>query len=257
MSFASIIDLRVTSENVFAGAGADYPWGFLYGGQVIAQAIRAAASTVRSEETIHSLHAYYLRAGDAGRELGLAVESVRDGRAFSVRSVSARQGARLVARVVASFHIQESSSTCSLLVPPRVREPDGLASESWSSLFDRRYVPTQAPGRAVAWMRLGEAVADDPVSHACGLAYMADDLFDDAARRLAGGESPETPITTQSLDLSLWFHRPPRVDGWLLHDYSCRSLANACAMVNGEVFQQDGTHVATVAQQVLVRPDRS
>jgi acyl-CoA thioesterase II len=257
MSFASIIDLRVTGESAFtgAGAGAGYPWDFLYGGHVIAQSIRAAASTVRSEEAIQSLHAYYLRAGDAAKELTLVVESVRDGRSFSVRSVSAMQDARLVARVLASFHIQEGGAGRSTAPPARVMQPEGLASESWNALFDRRYVPTQTAGRALAWMRLGEPVADDPVAHACGLAYLADDLFDDSARGVAGAEAP---ITTESLDLSIWFHRPARVDGWLLHDYRCASLANACAMVNGDVFRQDGTHLATVAQQVLVRrPDRT
>src|SRR5262249_19596626 len=124
MSFAAMMALEPHGDDRFTGRGPRYPWGFLYGGQVVAQAIRAAAATVRSGESIHSLHAYYASAGDDGREFRLEVERVRDGRSFSIRSVRVSQGTRVLASVVASFHVDEPSEQRSPVGPPPVANPD-------------------------------------------------------------------------------------------------------------------------------------
>jgi acyl-CoA thioesterase-2 len=261
MSFAGMIALEAHGDDRFTARGPRYPWGFLYGGQVAAQAVRAAAATVRSEETIHSLHAYYARAGDDERALELAVQRVRDGRSFSIRSVTASQSGRSLATVTASFHVEERSDERSVTSAPTVPPASELRSDGWSTLFDRRYACATDSGRTLAWLRLNEELPDEPSFHACALTYMADDLFDDPVIGALGVERPapdslagaDGSILTQSLDYSVWFHRPARADEWLLFDFGCRTLANACAMVVGDAFDGSGAHVATMAQQVLVR----
>jgi acyl-CoA thioesterase-2 len=110
-------------------------------------------------------------------------------------------------------------------------------------------------------MRMLDAIGSEPVAGACALTFLADDIPDDAALALLAPERPPSPdiacrdptVSTQSLDYSIWFHAPEAADGWLLHDFRCSLLSNACALVSGEVFAAGGAHLATVAQQVLVR----
>ena len=261
LPFAAMMDLEPTGDDRFIATGPRTPWGTLYGGQVVAQAVRAAAATVRSEEQVHSLHAYYLRAGDSGAPVELEVERVRDGRSFSVRSVHARQGPRLIVTALVSFHAEEGGDGTGGLSAPVVPLPEELPSGGWTPMFDRRYAPVAEPARAAAWLRPSEPVGDDPLMQTCALAFMADDIPDDAARALLHPERPpantleehDWSISTKSLDYSAWFHRPIHSDTWLLNDFRCHALANSCAMVVGEVFAEDGAHVATIGQQVLVR----
>ena len=166
--------------------------------------------------------------------------------------------------VLASFHVAERSEDRSVLHAPPAQRPGGLVADGWSGLFERRYAPSPAPERTLAWLRLGEDLGADRALHACALTYLADDIFDDPVIALLGLQRPapeslagdDESILTQSLDYSLWFHRPPRADDWLLLDYSCRTFANACATVVGEAFDSSGVHLATMAQQVLVRATR-
>jgi acyl-CoA thioesterase II len=261
VSFPELMTLRPLGGERFAAAGPQYPWGVLYGGQVIAQALRAAGETVRADEHVHSLHAYYLRSGRDSDGIELEVARVRDGRSFSVRAVTVRQGAAVIATVLASFHIEESSEVLPSATPPAVAAPDRLEPGGWTSLYDRRYAPVDEPARTLAWVRLTDELGRDPDLQACALVFTADDIFDDAVLALVHpGRLPandlserDWSLSTQSLDYSVWFHRRIRTDGWRLHDFRCRALANACATVVGEVFDNAGTHLATVAQQMLVR----
>jgi acyl-CoA thioesterase-2 len=253
--------LRRSQSDRFLATGPRYPWGALYGGQVIAQALRAAGETVRSDTHVHSLHAYYLRAGSDTEPIDLEVERVRDGRSFSARAVTARQSGRVIATMLASFHLEEDGEERSSVVFPDVPGPDGLASGGWTPLYDRRYAPITEPGRAIAWLRFADEVGADSHVHACALTFGADDIFDDAVLALIHPERPpandldahDWSISTQSLDYSIWFHRPVRCEGWRLHDYRCRALSGARATVLGEVFDASRVHLATVAQQMLVR----
>lgn len=260
---AELLALEPAGTDRFAASGPRYPWGVLYGGQVAAQALRAASLTVEPGRLVHSLHAYYLRAGRDDAPVELEVARVRDGRSFSTRSVVARQGGAEVLVLTAGFHAEEASPPEAGARPPTAASPDVLAPGGWSPLFDRRYAPTGgAVGRTLAWLRVEEPL-DDAATRACALAYVADDIPDDAVgallhpdRRPANDyETREETLETQSLDYSLWFHRPPPA-GWWLHDFRCSSLANACAMVVGDVFDETGAHIATVGQHVLVREPR-
>jgi acyl-CoA thioesterase-2 len=268
VSFAELMTLERAAEDSFIAPAARYTWGFLYGGQLIGQALRAASATVAPGLAANSLHAYYLRSAEADEVLSLTVQRIRDGRSFSVRSVTATQGDRVIATMLASFHASEGGIDVQLLETPSAPAPDELESNSWSTVFDRRYAPTADSARTLAWLRLGEDLPDgDRQLHACALAFLADDLFDDPVIGRLGLEraAPDAhaggtnAVWMQSLDYAVWFHRPVCAGGWLLHDFRCVSVANACATVVGEVLDGAGLHLATVAQQVLVRgqPRRS
>jgi acyl-CoA thioesterase-2 len=261
VSFRELMTLTRADSDCFVATGPRYPWGVLYGGQVVAQSLRAAAETVRRDERVHSLHAYYLRAGSDSDPIELEVERVRDGRSFSARAVTARQSGKVIATLLASFHLAEEGEEHWNASAPDVPHPHGLTSGGWTPLIDRRYAPISEPGRTLAWLRFADELGADPNLQACALTFAADDIFDDAVLALLHPERPpandleahDWSISTQSLDYSVWFHRTEHSDGWRLHDYRCRGLAGACATVVGEVFDASGLHLATVAQQMLVR----
>lgn len=236
----------------YRATGPHYPWGALYGGQIVAQALRAASHTVPPQMHVHSLHACYVQAGSDSEVIDLDVERVRDGRSFSTRAVTARQSHGVIATVLASFHVTEAGDTLPLALAPGAPEPSSLTPSSWTEIYDRRYAPGGERGRALAWLRLADRIGDDPGLQACGLVFAADDIFDDAVRALVHTEW-DRMLRIRSLDYCVWFSRPIRGDGWRLHDYRCRGLAGACATVLGEVFDASGEHLATVAQQLLVR----
>lgn len=259
--FAAMMALEEQGEDRFVATGPGYPWGVLYGGQVVAQALLAAASTVGADRQAHSLHAYYVGAGHDRDPIELSVDRVRDGRSFSVRSIVATQAGKLLMTMSAGFHVDEEGEDLSATSPPEAPRPEELPPGGWSPLFDRRYGAAPAPARALAWLRMRETIGDDPLLQACALAFMADDIPDDAVLALLHPERPpandlenhDWSLSTHSLDYAVWFHRPIRADGWRLHDFRCHSLANACAMVTGELFDEMGAHLATLGQQVLVR----
>lgn len=261
MSFAAMMTLRDRGADRFVGTGPKAPWGWLYGGEVVAQALRAAAATVPAGRPPNSMQCSFVRTGKDRIEIEFAVELVRDGRAFSARKVVASQGGKVIATMTASFHVEESSDDVSLTAAPAVPPPETLHATRWNSIFERRYAPTDDLSRTLGWVRLGERLPDDPVMHACALLYIADDLFDAPVVRMLGVEHweaeeflhPDRELSGQSLEFCVWFHRPIRADDWLLLDYRCTTMTNGIATVNGEVFARSGAHVATVTQQVLVR----
>ena len=261
VDFGALIGLADAGPDTFVVSGPAYPWGVLYGGQVAAQALRAAAQTVEPGRLPHSLHVYYVGAGKDQAPIELSVERVRDGRSFSVRSVTACQDGKTLLTCSASFHVAEADDDLPATAAPPAAQPDGLPAGGWSDLFERRYAPSTPDGRVRAWLRMRDAIGDDPLVQACALAFVADDIPDDGVLALLHPERPpandleshDWSISTQSLDYALWFHRPVHADGWRLLDLRCHSLSNAVAMVTGEVFDEAGTHLATLGQQVLVR----
>jgi acyl-CoA thioesterase-2 len=136
-----------------------------------------------------------------------------------------------------------------------------LATDSWSPIIERRVLPDDiAPGRVGAWMRLAETLGDDPVLNACAVAYLSDDLPTDAvvARhpdRPARG-STERTFWNASLDHVIWFHRTTRASDWHLHDFTCHGVIGTRGLSIGTIFDAGGRHVATVSQEVLIRPKR-
>lgn len=261
-SFLSMMALEPHGPDTFVATGPSYPWGGLYGGQIIAQALRAASLTVAPAYRLHSLHAYFIRLGDAAEPIRLEVDRIRNGRSFLTRRVVARQSVGAIFNMSSSFQLPEEGSEVQTESMPRVHAPDELRGDSWSPLLDRRLLSEDiAPGRIGAWMRLVEDLGDDPVLNACALAYLSDDLPTDAvvARHpdRPPRNTPQRRFWSASLDHVVWFHRATRAHEWHLHDFACRGLVGTRGLSVGSIFDRAGRHVATVLQEVLIRPIRA
>jgi acyl-CoA thioesterase-2 len=259
--------------DVHVGTGPKYPWGGLYGGQIVAQALRAAAISVDGELAPHSIRAYFIRRGDPTEPIRYEVDRIRNGRSFATRRVVARQAIGAILNAESSFQRPEASAEVQTVAMPDVPGPDEVEHESWTDAFDRAFVPAArvggAPrdgaGRAVAWMRVAQTIgavsADErQLLHRCWLAYLSDDLPTDAAVRahpIAAEPEAHGDLFSASLDHTIWYHRPVVADEWHLHDFSCVHFVGGRGLAVGYVFAPDGEHVATVAQEVLVRDGRS
>lgn len=265
-----MFDLQHHGADTYVGEGPRYPWGGLYGGQIVAQALRAAAFTVETEFVPHSMRAYFIRPGDHTEPVRYEVDRIRNGRSFLTRRVVARQAIGAILNAECSFQKTERSAAMQAVEMPVVPGPDGLENTSFSSRFDRRFVPDAAVedagrdgiGRVVAWMRATDAFADvdeGPCLHQCWLAFISDDLPSDAVRAahrtVWEGQSAAELVGT-SLDHTIWFHRPLRADRWHLYDFTCHHYVGARGLSIGHVFDEGGEHVATVAQEVLLREPR-
>lgn len=261
MSFRDMMQLEPHGPDTYVGTGPSYPWGGLYGGQIIAQALRAAAYTVEPAYQLHSLHGYFIRLGDASEPTRFEVDRVRNGRSFLTRRVIARQAVGALLTMAASFHVPEEGPDVQTEQLPDVESPNSLREDSWSPYFQRRSLSRDiAPGRVGAWLRLSEDLGGDPILNACALAYLSDDLPTEAvvARHplRPPRESTFRTFWNASLDHAIWFHQPIKADTWHLHDFNCRGLVRALGMSIGSIFDQSGRHIATVSQEVLIRPAR-
>lgn len=266
MDVTKLFDLEPHGPDTFVGIGPRYPWGGLYGGQIVAQALRAAASTVDPTQEIHSLRAYFIRRGDHTEPIRFEVDRIRNGRSFSTRRVVARQAIGAILNLEASFQAPEATRDVQTIAfDEAVTRPDELVSGAWSEAFDRRDVPgadltdvrRSGAGRSATWMRVTSPLPDDQLLHRCWMAFMSDDMPAGAVR----GAHPdfvdeEHDTFTASLDHTIWFHRPLRADQWHLYDFTCHAYVGARGLSVGHVFAADGTHVATVAQEVLMRDPR-
>jgi acyl-CoA thioesterase II len=256
VDFATMMALESHGPDTFVGIGPQYPWGGLYGGQIVAQALRAAGATVDPAYRVHSLHAYFIRRGDHEEPIRFEVDRLRNGRSFVTRRVDARQSVGAILTLSASFQIDEEAPEIQVSAAPAVGPPDQFPSNGWSDQFDRRFVPEAVrPGRAIAWMRMTKPVGEDPLLHACALAYVSDDLPADAVVTQYPGISGVTHegVMAISLDHAMWFHRPLHADGWHVFDFTCEGLMSSRGVAIGKVFDGHGVHVASVAQEVLVR----
>ena len=261
IDFRRMMTLEPHGPDTYVATGPQYPWGGLYGGQIIAQALRAATLTVDPAFQLHSLHAYFIRLGDAAEPIRLEVDRIRNGRTFLTRRVVARQAVGAILNMSTSFQVPEAAVEVQTEAMPAVASPDELRCDSWSPLIERRFLPADiGPGRVGAWMRLTEEIGDDPVLNACALAYLSDDLPCDAIVARHPDRAPrEAPrrFWNASLDHAIWFHRPLRAGEFHLHDVSCRALFGSRGLAVGAVFDRSGRHVATLSQEVLIRPMRA
>ncbi|HYD46787.1 MAG TPA: acyl-CoA thioesterase domain-containing protein [Terriglobales bacterium] len=262
ISFGQMMALEPHGPDTFIATGPEYPWGGLYGGQIIAQALRAASLTIDPGFVVHSLHGYFIRMGDAKEPIRLEVDRIRNGRSFLTRRVVARQSVGAILNMAASFHAVEVGADVQTDEMPRVAMPDQLESDSWTTLLERRFLPEDiAPGRVGAWFRLTEEIGDDPLLNACALAFLSDDLPTDAVvarhplRPPAG--SNERRFWNASLDHAMWFRHPIQASKWHLHDFTGRGLISTRGLAIGSIFDATGKHLATVSQEVLMRPVRA
>jgi len=246
----------------------------LYGGQVLAQVLRAALLTVPEDREVHSQHAYFLRPGDGKLPVTLEVEKARDGGSFSSRRVVASQEGRVILVSSLSFQIPEAGDEYEP-EPPAVPGPEGLQNERERSIeedffwpefqivdgldWDVRFVepvnwrePTPREGVLHIWMKTVEKIGPSRGLHESLLAYMSDCCLVDATL-LPNGRSFMQGMQTASLDHSLWFHAPCRVDDWLLFEVNCERVSGARGLARGRFYNQDGSLIATCMQECLQR----
>lgn len=241
----------------------DWPGGRVFGGLVAAQALTAAARTVEGL-TPHSLHAYFLRLGRPELPLDHTVTRVRDGRSFSTRAVEVAQAGEVIFTMIASFHRREAGEEYQLPIAPDAGRVDGDPGgevlphlRALTDLEVRDLGPTPNPDGSFRstrrmWLRLNGPLPDDDALHACVLTFMSDMGI------VASVRPPTTPLSWElvmaaSLDHSVWFHRPVRVDQWLLYDLHSLSLSSARGLARGVMHDEAGRLCASVTQEALVR----
>jgi acyl-CoA thioesterase-2 len=260
VDFVTMMALEPHGTDVWVGAGPRYPWGGLFGGQIVAQALRAATFTVGSGYRVHSLHAYFIRPGDHTEPIRFEVDRVRNGRSFCTRRVTARQSVGVILNLAASYQVDEPGPSVQTADMPELAPPAELRDDSWSEIFERRVAPRRR-GEVRAWARLAKPIGDDPALQACALAYISDDfpteavvsLMPDWDRRVP----PEQQFFSASLDHAIWFHRAVDVDDWHVHAATSHGLMSSRGVSVGHVFTADGAHLATVSQEVLLRRARA
>jgi len=251
------LQLEPHGTDAFVGESPAYPWGRIYGGLVVAQALRAATATVDSAHVVHSLHAYFILGGVPSEPVRYEVDRIRNGRSFSTRLVVARQSSGAILNLSASFQRIEDAPTVQGLEQPDAPEPEATPAGDWEAGFDYREVPpVEGSGRSLAWGRYLAPISDDPAEHAAALAYMSDGNPMDAILhqhpvKAPDGEHDDTFVTA-SLDHAIWFHRPVRAHQWCLFDMHCSFVGGSRGIANGSVYQ-DGLLIATIAQEGLLR----
>ena len=277
----SLLSLERIEENLFRGQSQDLGWGQVFGGQVLGQALSAAWQTVPADRQAHSLHGYFLRLGDARRPIVYQVDPIRDGRSFTTRRVVAIQGGHAIFSLSASFQVAEPGYDHQDPMPPHPG-PDGLLSEQALAQKVAHRLPEALRERAIAdrpieiravhphnplrpdvrppdrqvWLRAADALPDAPWLHHCLLAYASDFHFLLTAMQPHGKSWLSPGMQVASLDHAMWFHRPLRMDDWLLHEIHSPSASGARGLVMGRIYSAAGELVASVAQEGLMR-DRS
>jgi acyl-CoA thioesterase II len=273
----TVLDLENLSDHTFRGTSPTVGPLRVFGGQVAGQALVAAGRTVDPSRTVHSLHGYFVRPGDPVEPITYEVETVRDGRSFSVRRSVARQHGKPIFFMSASFQRAEvgldHQVPAPLDVPPPedvptmkerlARFPDRLGT--WHLIprpMDVRYVgePGWVPAgdrpvelRQRVWMRIDAKLPDDPLLHACALTYASDLTLLDAVLSTHGEVWGEGGYIGASLDHALWFHRPFRADEWFLYDCTSPSASGSRGLASGRLFAQDGRLIASAVQEGLLR----
>ena len=252
--------LEPHGPDVYVGLSPEYSWGRVYGGQVVAQGIRAAHETIDAAFRIHSLHAYFIRGGDFDEPIRYEVDRIRNGRSFMTRRVVARQSAGPILNLSASFQISEpeEADAQEIFIEEGTPRPEDLTVNSWNPMMEHARLPNQqSPARSASWILLKTSVGDDPVLQACALAYTSDDFPTEAARLSHPIQPPsdgeDDRFVGASLDHAIWFHRAGRSDDWSLHDFRGMGVANARGLAVGQIFDREGIHLATVAQEILMR----
>jgi acyl-CoA thioesterase-2 len=274
-----VLDLEERAPDVFVGQTPSTPLQRIFGGQVAGQALMAAGRTVPTDRGVHSLHSYFLRPGDPHEEIRYSVERIRDGRSFSTRRVLAHQHRRgeevAIFALTADFTAGERAVVEHALPMPDVPAPESLrplehyadrhpeiaaGAKLIGQAIEQRVLedpfapePKQPPQTATrVWMRVAGRLPDDPAVQTAALTFASDlTLLSAGLARLGGGWGGR--YAGASLDHAVWFHAPVRADEWFLYETDSPAATAGRALCFGQVWAADGTHVATVAQEGLIR----
>jgi acyl-CoA thioesterase-2 len=275
----ALLELEALEVNLFRGLSPDEDRQRVFGGQVAAQALVAAGRTVGDDRGVHSLHSYFLRPGDPNVPIIYDVDRIRDGKSFTTRRVVAIQHGRAIFNLAASFQIAEVGPNHQDVMP-EVPDPDVLPTfkariepyldrlgpdfAEWlvrerpidsRPVEDPRWLdPKPRPPEQDVWIKANGALPDDPLTHACVVAYASDLSLLDTAMLPHAVSYKEDQYMIASLDHAMWFHRPFRADEWLLYHQKSPSASGARGLAQGNIFCRDGTLAVTVIQEGLIRP---
>lgn len=274
-----ILNLEKLEHNLYRGLSPQVGWQRVFGGQVIGQALVAAQRTVAEKRYVHSLHCYFMLPGDPAVPIVYEVDRIRDGTSFTTRRVVGIQHGHAIFSLSASFQLDEAGLEHQLPMPKDIPGPENLRSlrELLAILGDevpediRRYWQRERPVeiRPVGiehyttskrlepfrhvWMRATGPIPDDRAIQAAVLAYLSDMTLLDTATFPHGRTFPNHELQMASLDHAMWFHRPHRLDGWLLYTQDSPSARGARGLSRGSIYARDGTLIASVAQEGLIR----
>lgn len=273
-----LLTLERLEDNLFRGQSRDIGTRFVFGGQVLGQALSAAQKTVDPSRQAHSLHGFFLRAGDINAPIVYQVERVRDGHSFSVRRVVAIQHGKTILNGAMSFQVEEKgvehqASMPEVPAPEDIQPSQPLPENELAKLpvkvqrwlgmdspFEFRKVwprneldPEKRPPYQHIWFRLTEKVDDSPMLQRALLAYASDFHLIGTITLPHGISYLSHNVQMASLDHAMWFHRPFRADEWLLYSFDSPTAQGARGLARGMIFKRDGTLVASTAQEGLVR----
>ncbi|MCL3860341.1 acyl-CoA thioesterase II [Actinotalea sp. K2] len=271
-----VLELDAVDADTFTGTSLPKPGGRVFGGQVLAQTLLAAARTVPAERLPHSVHGYFLRPGAVDKPITFVVERLRDGRSFSARRTHALQDGVPILAMTTSFQTEQPGVEHADLPPSHVPPPEEVRSAlevladvdhpvaafwTQASAFDLRHVEdsiyltpaARATDRQMVWMRARGPVPQVQVLHRALLAYACDQVMLEPLLR-RHGQSWATPgLSIASLDHAMWWHRPVQVDQWLLYVQTAPSAQGGRGLGAARVYTRDGELVATIAQEGMVR----
>ncbi len=274
-----VLDLEVTGTDRFVGRSPQVGWQRVFGGQVIGQSVVAAQRTVGDDRRIHSLHCYFMRPGDPAVPIHFSVDRIRDGASFATRRVVASQHDKAIFSLSASFQREEAGLEHFVPVPRKVPQPEDLLSEKQliASFIEqvpenvRRYWGRERPIelRPVSlvhymtrdvleptqdiWVRATAPVPDDPAIQVAVLAYLSDMTLLDTSLFVHGRSIFDHDLQVASLDHAMWFHRPHRLDDWLLYSQDSPNTSGSRGFTRGGLYARDGHLIASVAQEGLIR----
>ena len=277
----AILDLTKTGDLTFTGQSIVTAWSRVFGGQVIAQALVAAQRTVTAKFRVHSLHAYFILAGDSALPIDYAVDPIRNGRSFATRRVVASQQGRAIFALSASFQVFETGLEHQFAMP-NVAKPETLMSDaellvafgtklpeavqrSWARERPIEFKPVslahfltndKLPPVQRIWLRAKGDIPADPQIQTALLAYFSDMTLLDSALYAHGRSIFDTSMQVASLDHAMWFHEPVILSEWHLYDQDSPWTGGARGLTRGQIFSADGKLVASVAQEGLMRERR-
>ena len=272
----AVLDLRRLGDDTFEGDSLPMPNGRAYGGQVLAQAVLAAGATVADDRHLHSLHAYFLRPGDAMRPIRFEVEELRDGRSFSARRTHAIQDDAPILSMISSFQLDQSGPEHAVRmpeVPPPDAVPSGVdvmapmqghpAVDYWleRTPFDIRHVEGSVFAKPdprtkqyqTAWLRTRTPVEGSDLLHRALLAFGCDSMMLEPLLRRHGASWATPGLNYASLDHAMWWHRPARADEWLLFVQDAPTAQGGRGLGGAWIFSEDGRLVASASQEGMFR----
>jgi len=274
----ALLDLEEIEKNHYRATSPNEGWQRVYGGQVIGQALVAASRTVPEERTAHSLHGYFLRAGDTTAPILYKVDRIRDGHSFTTRRVVAIQHGRPIFNMSISFQVPEEGFSHQFDMPnapaPETLPDEQELREEWAAQLPEEYAdsfnrerpieirpvdpmnmfhPEKRPPRQMCWMKSRGPLPDYPRLHQCVLAYLSDWSLLDTATLPHAVSFLQDNMQMASLDHAMWFHRPFRADQWLLYVQDSPSASSSRGLNRGLIYDRKGSLIASAAQEGLMR----